>query len=160
MKRVQGGPDRQEDVIGEKPVEADLDDERNDEVWNVFPEEHVQALRGLIYLGRLEKEYEYAGHSFLMSTLTEGDILRVGQLTGKYKGTLVEIESHRAFVVAASVQSVDGISLSQPISDDWDVIGDKVRQVKEWYPAVIRYLYERYVELEATAIDVSNALKK
>jgi hypothetical protein len=162
MKRVQAKPDNEPEHLPKEPekLPSEQQEEEPKKEWNVFPEEHVQALRGLLFLGQLEKDVEYAGHTFTMHTLTEGDILRVGQLTGKYRGTLVEVESQRVFLVAAAVDYVDGLPLSQPISEDYDAIYEKSRVVKQWFPAVVHGLYDEYSTLEKTAIDVSNALKK
>lgn len=50
--------------------------------------------------------------------------------------------------------------LSLPYKKGYDVIPDKAEEVKQWYPSVIGYLYKQYVDLEMTAIEVANAIKK
>jgi len=95
--------------------------------------------------------------------MSEGDILRVGQLTKDYRGSLSEYESQRVYTVAASIVNVDGKPLLEPLSDDdkkYDMLYEKAQVVKKWYPAVVHFLHDRYLELEQSAIDATMALKK
>ena len=129
----------------------------------VFDHQYLEPLRGLIFLGNLQHEYELGGHSFLLKTMSEGDILRVGQLTKDYRGSLSEYESQRVYTVAASIVNVDGKPLLEPLSDDdkkYDMLYEKAQVVKKWYPAVVHFLHDRYLELEQSAIDATMALKK
>ena len=129
-------------------------------IADIFPEEYVEPLRGLLFLGKLENEVFYGGHSFLIKTLTEGELLRIGQLCKPYVGTMVEIESRRMYLVAAAIEAVDGQPIIKQYKEGEDTTYEKAQEVRKWYPAVISYLYEEYIALEQTAIQVSNALKK
>lgn len=128
--------------------------------WETFPKEFVEPVRGLMFLGRIEREVEFAGHTFLMHTLTEGEILRIGQLIKGYRDTLTEAEAQRLFTLSAAITMVDGEPLYQSISNDYDDIYERANKLKKWYPAVIRRLYSDYVAIEKVAIDATNALKK
>lgn len=164
MKKFQAEPEREisdepvEDVV--ERVENHQDDVDENGADDIFPDEYMMPLKGLLYLGDIQKEIEYGGHRFLIRTLKEGEILRIGQLLKDYVGTAVEIEARRCFTVAASVVSVDGVPLKEPITPSGDNIYDKFQEVRQWYPAVVHFLYSRYAEIESTAINVSNALKK
>lgn len=127
-----------------------------------FPEEHMQPLKGLLFLGALSKNFTYAGHDFLIETLTEGETLKVGQLMAEYRGTFSESEARRAFTVAACVKAVDGYPVVTDLSprDNVDRIGEKFQVIMQWYPPVIEYVYMQYRALETTEFSVANALKK
>ena len=127
---------------------------------SVFPVEYVEPLRGLLFLGAVEEEFEFAGHKFLMRTLKEGEVLRIGQLIKAYKDTTVELEAQRMFTVAAAIVSVDGEPLVQDYKEDYDLIYEKANVVKTWYPSVVVYLYAQYIDMERGASEVANALKK
>ena len=162
MKKYQAGPEEEQTTLSdfipvEEPVIEMQDDESED---SIFPQEHMEPLRGLLFLGKLENEVFYGGHSFLLRTLTEGELLRVGQLCKPYVGTMAESESRRMYVVAAAIEMVDGQSIVRPYKDGEDLIYTKSREVRQWYPAVISFLFDEYIKLEKTSIEVSNALKK
>ncbi len=127
---------------------------------SVFPKEMVEDLKGLLFVGKLQEEHEFAGHRFLMHTLTEGEILRVGQLCQPYKGTSVELNARRLYTIAASIESVDGEPMLKSYKPEPDPIYEKGEEVKMWYPATIAYLYSKYIDMETSATEVANALKK
>lgn len=164
MRKYQAGSD-EEINVEDIPTFDDVEDFEEDvedgrAVDSIFPDEHIQPLRGLLFLGKLENEVEYAGHKFLLKTLTEGELLRVGQLCKPYIGTLSEMESRKMFVVAAALEAVDGELLSAPYKENSDDIFVRANEIKNWYPAVISFLFDSYLELEKTSISVSNSLKK
>ena len=173
MKRVQAQPDfsdgylEDDDFDGIDEIEEligvdEVDDEVDSELE--FPREHYQPLRGLLFTGSLVKNFTYAGHEFLICTLTEGQVLKIGQLMATYKGTFSADEARRCFTVAACVKSVDGYSLITDIKPrldpDDDGLLEKINVVKQWYPPVIRYVYNMYIELESTEFAVMSSLKK
>ncbi len=127
---------------------------------DIFPSEYIEPLRGLLFLGAVEDEFEFAGHRFLMRTLKEGEVLRIGQLIKQYKDTTAELEAQRMFTVAASIVSVDGEPIVQEYKEDYDLIYEKANVVRSWYPAVIVFLYSKYIDMERGASEVANALKK
>lgn len=125
-----------------------------------FPEEHFEPLRGLLFVGSLSKNFTYAGHDFLIETLTEGEVLRVGQMISNYKGTFSEQEARKCFTVAACVKAVDGYAIVTDIEPKESNLSERIDVVKRWYPPVVDYVYRRYAELERTEFAVANSLKK
>lgn len=155
MRRFKGMPDEELEPTAPAP-----DEEAAAEDADVFPEGYMEPLRGLMFLGAIEREVEYGRHTFVIRTLREGEILRIGQLIKDYRGTVTEIEARKMYTVAAAVKSVDGIPLASPYRADADVISEKAEEVRGWYPAVVSKLYNEYVDMEVAAVEVSNALKK
>ncbi len=137
-----------------------LDEEKQTEDDMLFPPEHVEPLKGLLYLGFLSDEIEYAGHMFHIRTLTEGEILRIGQLMKAYRGTVTEVEARKMYTVAACILDVDGEQVYRAYEEGHDQIYEKAKVVKHWYPATVNAVYNAYIELESTAIAVSDSLKK
>ena len=140
-------------LLGVEEVDEDDSDDG-------FPAEHMQPLRGLLFTGALSKNFMYAGHDFLIETLTEGDLLRIGQLMATYRGTFSEVEAKKCFTVAACVQAVDGYSLVTDIAPNQSNLSERIEVVKKWYPPVVDYVYRRYLELESTEFAVAASLKK
>lgn len=162
MKKFEAMPDEEDYIPEEEELPEEDGQEENEELESesVFPEEHLEPLRGLLFVGAISKVVEVAGHEFLLRTLKEGEILRIGQLLSKYKDTPVEAEARRMLTVAASIESVDGYPVGEPYKEGYDGIYTKAQQVKEWYPAVIADLYSHYLDIEGTAVAVSRSLKK
>lgn len=157
---------KRNEAVAEQPAEdvADalvgIEHVEEDDSKDGFPDEYVEPLRGLLFLGKLSKNVTYAGHDFLIETLRETDVLRVGQYMSEYKGTFSEAEARKVFTVAACVQAVDGYALATPIADGQDLFPDKVKTVKQWYPPVVDFVYKEYRKLELSEFAVANALKK
>jgi hypothetical protein len=47
-----------------------------------------------------------------------------------------------------------------PFDESYDLIYEKVKVVKRWYPTVIAVIFEYYSMLEKTAKEVMESLKK
>ena len=164
MKRFKAGID-DEDAHVKLQKGDDTPKDREHEIdpavpESVFPPQSVVPLKGLLFLGALEETFEYGGHSFHIRTLTEGESLRVGQLIRDYRGTASEPEALRCFTVAACTVDVDGMAVSQPYKEGYDQGFESAKEVRKWYPAVVRAVYERYRKLESTASEVADSLKK
>ena len=127
---------------------------------SVFPPQHMAPLNGLLFLGAIEDTVEYAGHTFHIRTLTEGETLRIGQLAKDYRGTASETEALRLYTVAACTMAVDDQPVTQPYKEGYDLIFEASKVVKGWYPPVIRKVYEAYARLEKTAMLACDSLKK
>lgn len=160
MKQMKAEPEAVEPIedvddpyIGMEEVEAE-------DTTGGFPSAHMEPLHGLMFVGSLSKNFTYAGHDFLIETLTEGEVLRVGQLMSHYKGTFSESEARKCFTVAACVKAVDGYAVVTDIEPKESNLPERIDAVKKWYPPVIDYVYRRYVELEKSEFAVASSLKK
>lgn len=158
MKQVKATPEQVVEDFDDPMV--GMETVKEDDSKDGFPEEHMQPLRGLLFVGALSKNFTYAGHDFLIETLTEGEVIRIGQLISTYKGTFSEAEARKCFTVAACVKSVDGYALVTDIEPKSSNLNEKVNVVKRWYPPVVDYVYKRYIELEASEFAVAASLKK
>ena len=127
---------------------------------DVFPDEYKQPFSGLLYVGKLQRTIEIAGHKILIKTLTQGEELRVGQLAKEYVGTRSELAAMQMYFVAAAIEAVDGMPLVKALSPDVDLIYEKAQVIKDWYASVVRDIYDEYTKMVKTAGKIASSLKK
>jgi hypothetical protein len=148
---------------------ADADSASSDEDSNTgsetgevraFPTEYREPFRGLLYLGELQDSFTYAGHTFTLRTLREGQLLRAAQLTSQYEQTLGYQIAYRCALVAGALVSVDGEEIYVPVSRTEDEAAKRFEVVLDWYPVVIDYVYRKYLELDAVATSIGEELGK
>lgn len=127
-----------------------------------FDQKHSLDFEGLLYLGKLERTFEYAGHWFRIKTLDTGEIINVGLLHAEHKDALTETKVWQVATLAASVLTVDGKALPLPLTMEANDTGLQSRfdVVKRWFPPIIDAVYEEYLLLEAKAIDVLREMGK
>ena len=162
MKRYEATPELDEEQTTTETDDpmAGIEKVEDEDSKAGFPEEYMEPLCGLLFLGSLSKNFTYAGHEFLIETLNEGEVLKVGQRMSEYRGTLSEMEARKAFTVAACVRAVDGYPVTNSLVPGQETFDDRLQVVLKWYPPVIKYIYDRYRELEVTEFEVASALKK
>lgn len=115
-----------------------------------FPPETNQAVDGLIYLGHLEDEFVFCGHSFVIRTLKTKEELISGILSKEYSGVLGENRAFMAAQVAMCLVSVDNEPNFCPtIGPDPIVVGrGRFNYITQnWYTPVIEYIFGRYAAL-------------
>lgn len=171
---IHHGPPPEPENTPEGPVlepHRDGDEDENSQQGSVeeekplpqFDEKFKQALDGLMYLGRLEDEFSWLGHRYVIRTLTTDEILQIGIITKPYLGTLSEVKAYQAAVVAACIVTVDGKSLAVPMTNEaadtalrnrWDYVRN------HWFPPLLDYVYEQYLLLEDLVRQVLDAMGK
>jgi len=158
MKKVEA----QEDVVFSEAEEERIAQELVSKVkkTSIFPEGYLEPLRGLLFVGKIEEEFEVCGHRFLMRTITDGEALRIAQLCKSFENSKAHFLAYRDMTLACAIEYVDDIPLFSSLSEGEDVIYEKYKKVKTWYPVVTEPLYEFYSTLEKTAKDVADSLKK
>lgn len=122
----------------------------------LFSEQVRLAVRGLTYIGHLEKEVEFCGHTFRMRTLYPSEKAAVSIIVQPWRGSISEGEVWANAQVALALQSVDQVDdFCQPVGPDLnDFAKARLNWVtKQWYQPTLAYLYARYLELESEALD-------
>lgn len=120
-----------------------------------------QSFEGLLYLGKLESEFSWLGHSFLIRTLTSGDLLEIGKLHKPYVGTVADVKAYQAAVVASSIVYVDDKPVALPITNEPDdtVVRNRFNYIlRSWYPPVIDKVYEEFLLLENQVQEVISSM--
>jgi hypothetical protein len=115
-----------------------------------FGTEISQAVEGLVYLGRLEKEVEFCGHTFGLKTLTAHEELAAASAVQEYRGTLREPEAWVTAQIAVALTHVDGDENFCP-SIGPDLTGYAKARFKfvseSWYWPTVEYLFGEYTTL-------------
>lgn len=115
-----------------------------------FDEKSKDDFVGLLYLGALTHSFSFAGHAFIIRTLTTDEILAVGQVVKDHEGSVSQMKAYATAVVAACTVSVDSQPLPTPLRDlPGDVaLRDRLDVAKKWYPYVIDVVYSEFLALE------------
>ena len=126
-----------------------------------FPSKIQNAVNGLAWLGHLENEVSYGGHSFVMRTLKADDDLIVASLTQEYMETLGQAKAWAMANVALSLKTVDGDSeFCTALGPDRLQNGrERFKFVGSWYWPVIAFLFSRFAELNEEQELALNALR-
>lgn len=117
-----------------------------------FDPKHRDAFNGLMFIGALTSSFTFLGHKIKIKTIGIDDLLEVGLITAKYKGTLGESRAYSTAMVAASIISIDGKPLPQPLTTDPadTPLSNSFEYVRTYYfPPVVDAIYLEYLELEA-----------
>lgn len=124
-----------------------------------FDARHRERLTGLLFLGRLEDEFEWLGHKFVIRTRTAGEQIEAGLITQPTVGTRMEMKAWQCATVAAGVMSVDGAAIVTPLRADLDVpLRERYNEVLRWYQPVVDQVYERVLALEIEARELVDAM--
>lgn len=168
--RAEGEPTPEPELAPEtvedqpEPVEAE-DEGQTEDSGPVpeFPEKHREAFQGLLYLGYLEDTLEWAGHSFVVRTLTAGQHIKIGMLVKPYLGTRVEGRAYQAAMAACGTVLVDGKPLYEPIGP---MASDEVARLKfeyvleKWFPPTVNAVQAKIQELEILSREILDAMGK
>lgn len=115
---------------------------------------------GLLYLGKLYRDFRWAGHRFRIKTLTLDEALEVGLLTKEYIGTSQEFRAWQTALVGACLVSVDGRPLPKPLNPDESLVEARFNWVKNQYPWTIDKIFEEFEKLETTVGKVVEEMGK
>lgn len=140
---------------------AESDDPLAGETLPVFDERYKQEFEGLLYLGKLTRDFDYFGHHFVIKTLTVDEVLEVTLLSQPYVGSMGEMKAYQAAVVAACVTRVDGRPIALPLTSEPDDTPlrnrfDYIR--RNWFMPTLDHIYNQYLLLEVVVARVLAAL--
>lgn len=126
-----------------------------------FDPQYRQAFEGLLFIGKVTKQFKWLGHSFTLKTPTIEQMLEAGQLHKPYVGTVGDIKAWQSLMLAASIASVDGKPLPVPFTDETTELQQKFEYInRHWYPWTTDALYEQYILLDAEVAGVIDAMGK
>lgn len=120
---------------------------------------YLQDFEGLLYLGALQDEFPWMGHTFSIRTLTVDETLEIGLLVKRYEGTIGENRAFLTATVAAALERVDGRAVHSPLGPQDSVLEDKFRYVRQgWYSWTIDRVYNQLMALEARVAQIVEAM--
>lgn len=148
-------------TVEETTQAATTDDEG--QLPDEFDPKFREPFNGLLFIGALTYSFTLLGHRFKIKTVGIDDLLEVGLITAKYKGTLGESRAYSTAMVAASLMSVDGKQLPQPLTMDPDdtALANAYEYIRgHYFPPIVDALYLKYLELEAQVEQIIAAMGK
>jgi hypothetical protein len=119
-----------------------------------------EEYEGLLFLGKLSKQFTWSGHRFRIKTLTTDEALEVGLVTKDYIGTSQENRAWMTCLVGACTVSVDGKYLPMSINPEESMVEAHFNWAKQQYPWTIDRIFEEFAELEATVKRVLDQMGK
>lgn len=124
--------------------------------FTLFSDQIRLAVRGLTFLGQIEKEVEFCGHTFSLRTLYPAEKAAVSIVVQPWRGSISEGEVWANAQVALSLMSVDGdADFCNQAGPDLNEFA-KARlnyATTKWFQPTLSFLYARYLELEQEALD-------
>jgi hypothetical protein len=124
--------------------------------FSLFSEQIRLAVRGLTFLGYIEKQFEFCGHTFTLRTLYPSEKAAVSLVVQPWRGSISEGEVWANAQVGLSLTSVDNENEFCPKAgpDLNDFAKARINYVtQKWYQPTLSFLYARYLELEQEALD-------
>lgn len=124
--------------------------------FSLFSNQIRLAVRGLTFLGHIEKQVDFCGHTFSLRTLRPAEKAAVSIATQPWRGSISEGEVWANAQVGLSLTIVDEDPdfCAQAGPDLNDFAKARLRYVTQnWYQPTISFLYARYLELEQEALD-------
>jgi hypothetical protein len=128
-----------------------------------FSSQVQSDITGLAYLGKLEEEFTWAGHRFVIRTLTVKEELEAGVIVKEYDDTIAQAKALTAVAVAASLVSVDGKPLVQQLGPqlERDEIREKYHYItSNWYWPTIQAIGVEYAKLFERMSEAVEAVEK
>lgn len=113
-------------------------------------------VEGLIHLGEVYDDVEYAGHSFGLRTLTVGEEIAAAKVIQNFRDTIKEPEAFATAQVALALTHVDGDEEFCPQAGPSKEAFAKARfnyVASNWYWPTIEALFQEYVRLKEKQIE-------
>jgi len=116
-----------------------------------------EAVTGLAFLGDLQKDVEFCGHTFVIHNLRPAEKMAAAVALQPWRGTLLEPIQWANAQVAIALDSVDGdSSFCPPIGPDINEFARTRLKVitdpqKGWYQPTLDFLFLALKELETEA---------
>ena len=115
-----------------------------------FPDEIVDDVDGLIWLGYLEDTVEFCGHEFVIRTLRLEEEMLAALISKDYIDTLGQAKAWIAAQVALALVSIDGDdAFCPPAGPDRKAYARaRFKYVStNWYEPTVNYIYSKYAEM-------------
>lgn len=119
-------------------------------VFDDFSEEIQRDVEGLVWLGHLESEINWCGHTFVIRTLKAEEDLVAGLLAKEYIDSVAASKAWAWANIALALVAVDGDTNFCPAIGPDKVANARARfrwVTENWYWPVAEYLFACYLEL-------------
>lgn len=127
-----------------------------------FPPQTRLAVEGLLHLGELSEDFEFAAHTFTLRTLRAGEEIAAAQAIQAYRDSLKEPDAWMAAQVGLALVSIDGQDDFCPQAGPDLTQFAKARYnyvTKNWYWPTIYFLYQCYTTLLTKQAEVIQVMQ-
>lgn len=120
---------------------------------------------GLAFIGHIQKDIEFCGHTFTIKTLRPGDKAAIAVAVQPWRDTVEEPVVWANATVGMALISVDGDTDFCPKASPNinELAKARLYYVTNpedgWYAPTLGYLYEQFLELEAEALEATKELQ-
>jgi hypothetical protein len=146
------GTDIEEDEESPQPEGPDPEAVRK------FDARHAEAFDGLLFLGKLDRKFRFAGHEFVIRTINVDEVIAVGLLVKEHMDSVAWQKAYQTGVLAACIVTVDGHPLPEPLGEADDPLRARFDLVAKWYPSTQDFVYEQFELLEVEVQQVLEAM--
>lgn len=127
-----------------------------------FAPEVQEAVEGLLWLGHIEEEFEFCGHTFVLRTLRGDEDLAAAKVSKEYLETFGQLAGMAWATVALALVSVDGDeAFCPPIGPDKEAFARARFKycTSRWYWPLAEYLFASYEGLRKKQTDAIQAVQ-
>lgn len=141
-----------------------IDDEQIDP-FEVFGPQIQLAVEGLAFVGHLDKEIHFCGHTFTIKTLRPGEKAAAAVAHKPWRGSIAEAEVWANVQVGLALTSIDGdTDFCPPVGPDINEFARaRLRRITDtqrgFHQPTLDYIYGHYIALEQEAFAAVEALQ-
>jgi len=132
---------------------------------SLFPQQSQLAVRGLSFLGFIQHDFDFCGHTFTLRTLRPGEKAAAALAAQQYKDTIAEPDVWSHALVGLALVAIDGRADFCPPAGPSVVEFAKARlnyltnPDDGWYTPTLSFLYDCLLSLEAEALTAVEELR-
>lgn len=123
----------------------------------------IEEFEGLLFVGALKARFVWFGHTFVIRTLHQGELLDATLVCKPWIGTQGDWKAYVTAIVAACIVSVDGRELPIPLVNEVheSLLEERFNYVNsKWFPPTVDVVYDRWLLLEAKVNEIMEAAGK
>lgn len=123
---------------------------------NEFASESIEPVEGIAYLGALETDVEFCGHTFGLRTLRANEEIAAAKAIEDFRGTIKEADAWMAVQVGIALTHIDDDESFCPQAGPNILAFAKARinyVTSQWYWPTIDFLYQTFAALQEKQIE-------
>lgn len=146
---------------GTLPKEEPAEVEDDDDIVSKFDPRWTDEMEGLLFVGRVTREFFLGGHKITIATPEAQDSLKAAMLIKQYQETAGALRALTLAAVASCLVKVDGYILPRGImADGSDDMEARYNWVSKLHTSVVDGIYREYEDLEIRVTEAVESLGK
>jgi hypothetical protein len=150
---------------GTEKVEPTPPEEERIDPFELFSEQLRIPVRGLTYIGHIQRDISFCGHTFTLKTLRPSEKAAVALAVQPWRDTIAEPEVWAHALVGLALVAIDGDdTFCPPAGPDLTKFARaRLNHLTDsehgWYPPTLAHLYSQYLALETEALAAVEELR-